>query len=166
MRYRTRPHFVLVGIVGNIARASAIRAGGRNAGNVSCTDFIEWRTGRIGFRLNPRREEALHQRGHQLRFRVAAKLQKRFNNLRQIRNAAVLIGALAVHDVQDIRQAGALTVGRDARPFLLLGRDLVRIGVADVIGDDAAVFVDLHAVENAVTGAGPPVRNDSVHEAP
>ena len=165
MRYRTRPHFVLVGIVGNIARASAIRAGGRNAGNVSCTDFIEWRTGRIGFRLNPRREEALHQRGHQLRFRVAAKLQKRFNNLRQIRNAAVLIGALAVHDVQDIRQAGALTVGRDARPFLLLGRDLVRIGVADVIGDDAAVFVDLHAVENAVTGAGPPVRNDSVHEA-
>ena len=67
--------------------------------------------------------------------------------------------------MQDIRQAGALTVGRDARPFLLLGRDLVRIGVADVIGDDAAVFVDLHAVENAVTGAGPPVRNDSVHEA-
>ena len=165
MRYRTRPHFVLVGIVGDIACTSTIRAGSRNAGNVSCADFIEWRTGRIGFRFNPCRKEALHQRRHQLRFRVAAKLQQRLNNLCQIRNAAVLIGALAVHDVQDIRQAGALAVGRDARPFLFLGRDLVRIGVADVIGNDAAVFVDLHAVENAVTGAGLPIRNDGIHEA-
>ena len=167
MRHRTRSHLVLVVIIGDVVRhRSAVRVDlGGDAGNISCAYLVEGCIGGVGLRFDPCSEEALHQRRHQLGLRIAPKLEQRLDDLRQIRNAAVLVRALTVHDVENIRQAGLGAVSLNTLPLLRLAGDLVRVGVADVIGDHAAVAIHLHAVVDLVACAGLSLGDLALHEA-
>ena len=165
VRDRSRTHFIFVGVIGDVARVRSIRIPTRHSGNVTRADLVERRIGLVCFGCNPRREETLHQSRHQFGFRVAPKLQQRLDHLRQIWNTTVLIWAFRVHDVQNVRQTRAVSIGSNARPFLLLGCDLVRVGVADVIGDNTSVAVNLYAIENAVSSSGMTVWHNGIGEA-
>ena len=67
--------------------------------------------------------------------------------------------------MENVRQAGLGAVGLNTLPLLRLAGDLVRVGVADVIGDHAAVAIHLHAVVDLVACAGLSLGDLALHEA-
>lgn len=129
---RTRPHFVFVRMAADLLDAVAADLG---------QDHFPRRLGR-----DEGGEEGLHHRRRDLGFGVAPHLQQRLDGLREIGHAAILLGALGVHDVQDVGQSGLTAVGLDPGKLGQRAVRLIRVGVGNVIGHHRARRVDLDAV--------------------
>ena len=151
-----RPHFVLV-----LAPREVVFDGvGRwDACDVARSHLVDGDLGRVGLGGDPCCEEGLDQRCHEGALGIPAQLKQRLDDRSQIRDTPVLVGTLAVHDLQYVGQAGLFAVGDHAGPFLHLGGDLPGINVADVIGHYPPVSVHLHAVVDRVSRSILAVRN-------
>ena len=147
----TGPHLVLIVAVADVVGVGVLN---RHTGNIAAAHLIGGDSGLVGVCHDPRGKEALHQCGHQFGFRVAPQLEQHFNDRGQIRHAAVLVRALAVHDVQNVRQAGLPANGLNALPLGLLLRNLAGVGVSNPVGHGKAAAVHLHAVIDFVAIVG------------
>ena len=103
---------------------------------------------------DPRGKVALDQGHGERGIHVAVQLQDRFDGRGQIAHAAVLIGPLAAHDVEDVGQVRFLAIGFYPHPIIVLAGDLPGIVTVYVVGDHHSVAVHLDAVKNAVVVVG------------